>query len=242
MSPTADQSTNFDWMDNIGEAFSPFLDQSMTPFDFGASGYTACTNIGGEILEITAPSDLCGYVSVKGGFDDSMDSLLARAQRPFGGRATFSLKIEAPQKPDAPASDPPPPPPPPRGKAKPTCRLGALKERGSLNHRWPLTRYWLDMDIENDDGNVSPRVGDCTVVSFVRQQTVFQVMRLQLFNGDLGDGASPRSRPHVVNPNHVDTHVKDSKPREATVHLRLGGPVRFSCRCSGLVHRHPDMD
>ena len=115
MSPTADQSTNFDWMDNIGEAFSPFLDQSMTPFDFGASGYTACTNIGGEILEITAPSDLCGYVSVKGGFDDSMDSLLARAQRPFGGRATFSLKIEAPQKPDAPASDPPP-----RGKAKPT--------------------------------------------------------------------------------------------------------------------------
>jgi len=133
-------------MDNIGEVFSPFLDQSMSPFDFGASGYTLCTNIGGEILEVTALSDLCGYISVKGGFDDSMDSLLARAQRPFGGRATFSVKIDNPQKSDLPPppSDPHPPPAAPAstpGRGKPFCRLGALKQRGSLNHRWPLTRY-----------------------------------------------------------------------------------------------------
>ncbi|KAK0715081.1 hypothetical protein B0H67DRAFT_553679 [Lasiosphaeris hirsuta] len=208
-----EQCTGFDWMglDDTSEAFSHFLDQSMTPFDFGDAGYTACANIGGEILEVTAPSDLCGYISVKGGYEDSIDSLLARSQRPFGGRATFSLKIEDPQPGLDEAKIP--------GHA---CRLGPMKGRGSLNHRWPLTRYWLDTG--KDDA--SSHAGYCAVFSFVREQTVFQVMRLQLFKKTT-DGAG------AVNTVEFSDN-EDADPREATVNLTLGGPMRFSCRCSGL--------
>ncbi|KAK4442406.1 hypothetical protein QBC34DRAFT_444219 [Podospora aff. communis PSN243] len=206
-----DQSIRFEWMDNTGEAFSPFLDQSVVPFDFGASGYTACTNIGGEILEVTAPSDLCGSISVKGGYEDSMDSLLARAQRPFGGRATFGLKIAGP-KPDAPEMAGP-----------------AFSTIGG-----PFARYWLDID---DDG-AHPHIGDCTVLSFVREQTVFQVMRLQLFSSDIGDSATPLSCPPATLSDAMGSGIED---REVNAYITLGGPMRFSCRCSGLVHAYPDM-
>ena len=104
------------------------LDQSFAPFDFGDSSYSACTNVEGAILEVTAPSDLCGYISVKGGYDDSMDSFLTRAQRPFGGNATFSLKVADNSKNQSKK--------PKRDTTDPVlcCRLGPLKDRGNINH------------------------------------------------------------------------------------------------------------
>lgn len=194
---------------HAGDAYSRFLDQSVTPFDFGDSGYAVCTNIGGEILEVTAPSELCGYVSVKGGFEDSMDSLLSRAQRPFGEKATFSIKIVG------------------QKRSISACRLGSVKERGCLNHRWPLIKYWL----ETDGDDVLAHDGTCTFFSCIKEGTVYQVMHLELFSTPMDVSSGVAIQP-----------CGDSygcHPRGADVVVSIGGPVRFSCRCSGLHQTTP---
>jgi hypothetical protein len=195
------------------DAFSAWADQPITPFDFGDSGFTACCNIGGEILEITAPSNLCGYVSVKGAVEDSADSLLSRVQRPVEEKATFSLKVttrkqsgDDPQKKDG------------------RITLGPAHESGCLNHRWPFTKHWLQKDNAERPGYW----GDCTTFSFVKDETVYQVMRLELF-----DSATDEAGFITRNAAGESGSVKGN------ITIKLGGHVRFSCRCCSLARDQP---
>ncbi|KAK0651171.1 hypothetical protein B0T16DRAFT_403272 [Cercophora newfieldiana] len=63
-------------------------------------------------------------------------------------------------------------------------------------------------------------------------------MRLQLFSTDIGDSAAPLSSPPAKLSDATGSGIEE---REVNAYITLGGPMRFSCRCSGLMHSYPDM-
>jgi hypothetical protein len=135
-------------------SYTPFYDLPATTFDFGQDGYTGSSNIGGELLQLTAPYDGCGFVAVKGDFEASLDSIIARAQRPRGGKATFGIKV----------------PDPPTDRPNLYLSLGKIEAKGTFNHRWPFNRFALERDEE--------RIGSCSMFSCVKDGTLYQVVRL----------------------------------------------------------------
>lgn len=94
---------------------------------------------------------MCGFISARGDFADSPDSLLARSQRVHGGKSTFGLKL--------------------RIDAGSDYVLGHRPtERGTFNFRWPLVEYRLERR------GFEP--GLCSVFSYVKDGVLFQIMRL----------------------------------------------------------------
>jgi hypothetical protein len=65
-----------------------------TSIDFGCDGYTGSCNEEGELLQMTAPCNICGVTTVKGDFENAPDAVLARSQRRYPGKSTFGLKIK----------------------------------------------------------------------------------------------------------------------------------------------------
>jgi len=178
-------------------SYNQFSDLPATSFDFGADGYTGSCNLGGELLQTTSPSPLCGFVSARGDYEDSAASIVARAQRISGGRATFGIKLVEP------------------GGGAPEETSGAYErglmvERGCFNFRWPLNRYTLE--------KYGEPVGSYSVLSFVKDKTLYQVMRLE---------ASP---PPDVGPATFEALTGD----ENMLTITVGGIFQLDCACSGL--------
>jgi len=87
-------------------------------------------------------------------FPTAADALLARAQRRFGGKSTFGLKLLPSPRPEY------------HYYLRPTP-----EDRRFLNFRWPCSEYRLWEDNRES--------GLRTFFSFVRDRTVYQVIRIQ---------------------------------------------------------------
>jgi hypothetical protein len=169
-------------------------------------------------------------ISVRGDFETSLYSSLSRAQRLFGGPATFGFEVSADRKvydPDA---------SPTEGKEElegSNFRLGPLIERGCFNYRWPLHEYHLlrnEMDAPDES---QPKhdtiVGTCVMFSFVKDRVLYQIIRIE-------EGSDQDS----------DSHSKLPEPNQIV--LTIGGPARFqsfafSDRLEGQpINRHEKAD
>ncbi|KAI2472957.1 hypothetical protein F4781DRAFT_443974 [Annulohypoxylon bovei var. microspora] len=150
-------------------SFSAFSDRSACSFDFGDNGCAASCNYGGELLQMSAKDDEKGVIFAHGDFERTYYSSLARAQRKHGGQATFGLGIARNQKPFQPAEN--------QRDQGSNLKLGQMIERGCFNYRWPFNEYVL---LLNEDDNSNPKeAGTCTRVSFVKDDVLYQVMRLE---------------------------------------------------------------
>ncbi|KAM7197469.1 hypothetical protein V8F20_006614, partial [Naviculisporaceae sp. PSN 640] len=165
-------------------SYSHLSDLPACSFDFGNDGYAASCNYGGELLQMTAPSDVHGLVFARGEFEYSLYLALARGQKEKGGKSAFGLKIALV---DELARD----------KEGPRFRPCCMVERGCFNYRWPFNEFCLHIDqkrpgflppastrIGSDPtapttiGAASLPVGTCSLLSFVKDGVLFQVMRL----------------------------------------------------------------
>lgn len=74
-------------------SYSQLSDLPACSFDFGDNGYAASANYGGELLQMTAPSDEYGIIFARGDFEYSLYLSLARGQQERGGKSSFGLKV-----------------------------------------------------------------------------------------------------------------------------------------------------
>jgi hypothetical protein len=151
-------------------SYAEFSDHSACSFDFGENGFAASCNYGGELLQMTVPSNDHGIIFTHGDFEYSLYLALARGQRERGGKASFGMKLATSSKstelhgqqlgdplPDTNNSHSHPPPvvtstspmvATTAAKALPQSRLclDAMLDRGCFNHRWPFNEYSLRME------------------------------------------------------------------------------------------------
>ncbi|KAI1410709.1 hypothetical protein F5Y13DRAFT_181182 [Hypoxylon sp. FL1857] len=154
---TVDNKKSFNWLRREARgptyiSFSAFSDRPACSFDFGNNGCAASCNYGGELLHMSARDDEKGVVFAHGDFERTYYSSLARAQRQHGGQAAFED----------------------RGS---NLKLGQMMERGCFNYRWPFNEYAL---LLNEGGDSDPKeAGTCTRVSFIKDDVLYQVLRLE---------------------------------------------------------------
>ncbi|PBP23734.1 hypothetical protein BUE80_DR005413 [Diplocarpon rosae] len=134
------------------------VSKSAKSSDFGAAGHTASLTDWHELLQITAPDDICGVVYVRGQFPGTPDAILARAQRrdEYGNNGAFGLRLQ-------------------RAESSSTVELGDRLSQGWVNLRWPYTRYDLRQKEEEGDGSS----GTYEQLSFVRDGVLIQAIRLK---------------------------------------------------------------
>jgi hypothetical protein len=130
------------------------------------------------LLHLAAPSEKDGLIFVRGDFQNSLYSSLARAQREFGGPSTFGFEVAVGRGYYIPDDD--------KSKHGSSFVLGEMIEHGSFNYRWPFNEYSLLLN----DGSKA-RTGTCVMFSFIQGGILYQVIRIE--------GGSPqdsvRSRP-----------------------------------------------
>jgi hypothetical protein len=176
----------------VAQSFTTCLaDHPAKTTDFGGDGYTASLSDYHELLQLTAPDDYCGIVYVRGQFQNTPDAILARAQRPdvSGLKGSFGVQIH----PDS------------------LFELGEKQAQGFINLRWPYIQYDLRKKAAFQDGNG----GTYEEISFVKDGTVFQVIRIKW-----GRGSSLS-----------DFDSSNSLEREI-IKLKSGGEIQFGCPCS----------
>jgi hypothetical protein len=170
-----------------------------------------------ELLQLTAPDKDCGIVFVRGSFPNTPDAILSRAQRrdDTGNKGTFGLHII----PESAAGD--------VGLSQddegaPTgYRLGARRAQGLANFRWPYMQYELKRK-----GWTEMRGGTYEVVSFVKDGTMFQIIRLT-------PGRLTKKGPgRYARPVHDTQQIK----------FRVGGQVQFGCPCSNGADQSSTKD
>jgi hypothetical protein len=160
-------------------------------------------------LQLTAPDPKCGLVYVRGSFSDNPDAILARAQRREGGKSTFGLKILP-------------------GSGSYTMNSHEPDTQGLVNFRWPYLRYALNHP--DSEG------GKCAFFSFVKDQTVFQILRLdpgsskQSENRDISKRSSLLGHPGREN-DASKAAAESQSPTDRTIVFRIGGTVRIGCKC-----------
>ena len=76
-------------------SYSQLSDLPACSFDFGDNGYAASSNYGGEVLQMTRPSDEHGIIFARGDFEYSLYLALARGQKERGGKSSFGLKVSS---------------------------------------------------------------------------------------------------------------------------------------------------
>ncbi|KAI1097385.1 hypothetical protein F4804DRAFT_351692 [Jackrogersella minutella] len=176
----ADVKRSFNWLRREARgptyiSFSPFSDRSACSFDFGDNGSAASCNYGGELLQMSAKDDEKGVVFAHGDFERTYYSSLARAQRKHGGQATFGLELATNQKPFE--NTKPEEQLKERKDRGSNLKLGQMTERGCFNYRWPFNEYVL---LLNEEDGIEPKeAGTCTRVSFVKDDILYQVIRLE---------------------------------------------------------------
>jgi hypothetical protein len=164
-------------------SYSPFSNFSASSFDFGAGGCAASCNSGGELLNLSAPSKKDGLIFVRGDFESSLYSSLARAKKLFGGPSTFGFEVSAGRVPfDHEGSN--------GAKQGSSFRLGDMTDRGCFNYRWPLNEYSLFLNEEDTEDTedqkyddydmIEPKIaGTCVMFSFVKDGILYQVIRVE---------------------------------------------------------------
>ncbi|KAI0113423.1 hypothetical protein F4814DRAFT_460539 [Daldinia grandis] len=149
--------------------YSDFSNDSACSFDFGDDGYAASCDYGGGLLHMSARDQKQGVIFAHGDFKNTYHSSLSRAQRQQVVNATFGLRIPDNQelfKQKVDSENPPS-----------MFELGDMIERGCFNYRWPFHEYIL---LLNKDGKPNSReTGTCATVSFVRNDVLYQVIRLE---------------------------------------------------------------
>ncbi|RYO92591.1 hypothetical protein DL764_008113 [Monosporascus ibericus] len=226
VSGDSDPKKHFRWLRREARgpayvSYSEFSNRSACAFEFGEDGYAGSCNYGGELLQMTAPSNKAGILFARGDFEYSLYSSLARGQRTFGGKSTFGLKLDDSDYGDRKSTNPDHSTYP---RPKPTrFRLGQMIERGCYNYRWPFHEYVLLMDLPKDSkersnasgddnspqesSDESLEVGTCAIASFVKDKILYQVLRLQ---PECRQGAKCKSI-----------------PSNTSLSLSLGGPIKF---------------
>jgi hypothetical protein len=153
-------------------------------------------------LQLTAPDETCGIVFVRGQFPNTPGAILARAQRrdDSGTKGTFGTRLQ-------------------RAENDADLELGERLAQGWVNLRWPYTRY----ELKRRDGEWDGLSGSYEEISFVRDETFVQVIRLKWGNeSSLSDSDS------------VDGLER------MTARLKVGGVIQFGCPCSN--GGPPDID
>ncbi|KAI0382257.1 hypothetical protein F5Y04DRAFT_51599 [Hypomontagnella monticulosa] len=187
-------------------SYSEFADRSACSFEFGDNGYAASCNYGGELLHMSAKDDEKGVIFAYGDFERTYYSSLARAQRQNGGQATFGLGIAPNQEPFHDAEDPKD-----RGS---NLKLGQMLERGCFNYRWPFNEYALQL---NEEGSDPREVGTCARVSFVKDDILYQVIRLE-------QGC------------RLEADVCHYSPWKGQVILSIGGLIKFGALSTDIAY------
>jgi hypothetical protein len=138
------------------------------------------------------PSETLGHVTARAEVDDSLSCIAASTQRYSGHKSAFGLKLNSI-----------------RGVGQnngSTISLGRLVERGSFNYRWPFHEHALVPDDQQDR-----EAGTCSLISFVREGVLYQVMHLE-------QGCRPEAEKCV------------SFPKSSIISLQLNTPSKFkSC-------------
>ena len=188
-------------------SFSEFQKNPACSFEWGENGYAGCTNYGGELLYLSAPSLQHGLMAARGTYSASTYATLSRTQVEFGGSSTFGLEIALAEC----AYDPQKPETKEKGSS---FKLGDMIERGCFNYRWPFNEYHLDLfesenDIERMQNNRPIHVGRCQMFSCAKGGTFYQVLRLE--EVDQTKASNPRQK----------------FPSSSRVVLTIGGPVWF---------------
>jgi hypothetical protein len=154
-------------------SYSEFTDLPACSFDFGDRGYAASSNNGGDLLQMTARSDKHGILFARGDFECSLYLSLARGQRDRGGKSAFGLQVAEPER----SADMNP-----GDEPKFNYALGPIIERGCYNYRWPYNEFCLHAVDKSCDGfpliTDPSKTGTCSVLSFVRNGVVYQLLRL----------------------------------------------------------------
>ncbi|MCJ1396587.1 hypothetical protein MMC18_009478 [Xylographa bjoerkii] len=122
--------------------------------DFGSEGHTASLTNWHELLQLTAPDPICGFIYARGDFPGTAESILARVQNrdDAGGKGTFGIQLL--QDPDL------------------EYKLGYVEAHGLINYRWPHIQYMVQMK----DGAFLAWFEIC---SFVYQKAVYQIAHIQ---------------------------------------------------------------
>ncbi|KAI9728899.1 MAG: hypothetical protein M1834_007157 [Cirrosporium novae-zelandiae] len=168
--------------------------------DFGSNGFTGSVSDWHNLLQITAPDPQCGIVFVRGNYPDNPSSVLARAQDE-SGRGSWGFKISD-------DSD---------------ILVDGFRGQGLINYRWPYMAFDLKekpakSPDQTDGGNqpastgMTGSIGRLHTCSFVKDGTVFQVIRLQL---DEQEAEGPPEK---------------SKSQKQLI-FTIGGVIRFGCIC-----------
>ena len=161
---------------------------------------------------------------VRGRFSTSLYSSLSRAQRDFGGPATFGLEISRTERVYDPRSSDP------KVLEGSSFHLGKPIDRGCFNYRWPVNEYFLD------EGQYCPlqrekeqpqekHAGTCTMFSCAKDGVFYQVLRIDDGGHFDNDGITGAHRSH----GHGDSFPSQCRhfPEESQVVLTMGGPVWF---------------
>ncbi|KAI9736318.1 MAG: hypothetical protein M1834_001204 [Cirrosporium novae-zelandiae] len=181
-SPEAED--DFSWLSNdriVSEDYFKPLDWDRSPnaIDFGADGYTGSVTDWHKLLQITAPHPKYGIVYVRGDFSDNAGAILARSKTRIEMGGSWGVHL----------------------RAGPDLRLGGCFAQGLINYRWPYMNYEI---VENSDQTAKNSLGNYDVCSFVKDHTVFQLVRLQLY--------APGN---------------DDENKKYEVRFQFGGPIRF---------------
>ncbi|RYO85106.1 hypothetical protein DL766_006716 [Monosporascus sp. MC13-8B] len=170
-------------------SYSEFSNHPACSFDFGHEGYAASCNYGGELLQMTAPSDKHGILFARGDFEYSLYLSVARGQMEYGRKSAFGLKLPSSSSPA-------------ENNRDPRFCLGRMVERGCYNYRWPLNEYALCVDTPGRE------VGTCSLLSFVKDGVLYQVLRLDFECHPSGPACK-------------------KAPDETELILKIDGPMRF---------------
>jgi hypothetical protein len=154
----------------------------------------------------------------RGNFSTSLYASLTREQIEFGGPATFGLEVSRADHEYIPNGTE-------EEKKGSSFQLGSMIERGSFNHRWPITEYYLNL--YNDGGSDKHRgkethVGTCQMFSYTEGGIFYQVLRIEE-GGDIDKDKDSWRR----------------FPNESQIVLTIGGPVWFhTFQAKDRLHDH----
>ncbi|KAI3318914.1 hypothetical protein HD806DRAFT_510372 [Xylariaceae sp. AK1471] len=147
-------------------SYSQFNNRPATAFDFGDEGYAVSCNLGGELLQMSAPCEGKGLILARGGLETTLGSILARSHHISGGKSSFGLKLL-----------------PTSNRELASLRLGPMKERGCFNYRWPVNDYKI-LKHEVSDKDDDKEAGTCVLFSYVKEGVVYQVLRVEQGTSD----------------------------------------------------------
>jgi len=152
-----------------------------------------------------------------------MYSSLSRAQRDFGGPATFGLEISrADHEYKRLGTE--------KQRLGSSFHLGKPIDRGCFNYRWPVNEYFLNRGTyvppaKETQESEQKHAGTCTMFSCSKGGVVYQVLRIDdggHFDGSHRDGL-PVGTDETDDPHDRCRHFPD----ESQVQLTMGGPVWF---------------